>query len=154
MSVDADAALDATLPSGWSVVDIDTSTLAYTTQFQVPMPTGNVPVRVVQIPDGTFAQLAFGGAQLDPITFLGEPAFVDSAPVATGLVSVFWQDGTTVFNVSSLQVGLAELESFVASLEPATTADWSQRFAVAAPVPPAPVEACAPQPSFGQTLDP
>jgi hypothetical protein len=154
ISVDAGSVLNATLPSGWSVVDVGDSALGYATQFQLPMFAATVPVRLTQIPDGTIAQLAFGGAQLDPITFLGEPAFVDIAPAVPGLVSIFWKDDDTVFNVSSPQVGIAELESFVDALEPATVDDWSERFTVSAPEAETPIGDCVPQPSFGSTLDP
>ncbi len=155
MSVDGDATLDATLPAGWSVLDVGASQTSYTTQFQVPVFVGSVAVRLVQIPDGSLPQLTFGGRQLAPVSFLGGPAYLDSAPVDPEVVSIFWQDDNTVFNASTSGLTFAELEVFINTLEPATAREWQERFAVT-PVdatPAADVD-CAPQPNFGPTLNP
>jgi hypothetical protein len=154
MSIDGDATIDLSKPPGWSVLAIGDSKASFTTQFQVPVFTETFPVRLVQVPDGSFPQLTFGGRQLQSTTFLGGPAFVDSAPNDPELVSVYWKDGPTAFNVSSANFSFVDLEHFVESLEPATVAEWTQRFDV--PVPEAPVldPQCAPQPNFGPTLNP
>jgi len=59
-----------------------------------------------------------------------------------------------VFNASSSSLQLADLESFVESLEPVDTQDWNTRFATVVPEAPTEPPACAPQPNFGATLDP
>ncbi|MFT6291839.1 MAG: hypothetical protein ACJAR2_002446 [Ilumatobacter sp.] len=154
MSIDGDATIDLSKPPGWSILDIGDSQVSFTTQFQVPGLAETFPVRLVQIPDGSFPQLAFGGRQLQTTTFLGGPAFIDGAPTNPDMVSIYWKDGPTAFNVSSPNFSFADLERFVESFEPVTVAEWSQQFDV--PVPEALTldTQCAPQPNFGQTLDP
>ena len=154
MSVDGDATIDASLPAGFSVLDIGDATTSYAAVFRVPVFTDTRPARLVQIPNGPISQLTFGGRQLTPVTFLGGPAFLDSAPAVPELVSIFWQDGSTAFNISSAELNFADLESFVASLEPASTSDWSTRFDTPLPAPGQLATDCAPQPDFGPTLDP
>ena len=175
MSIDADATIDISLPAGWSVLSIGDSRPAYTVEFRVPAAGAGPPdttdavtdatgtIRLTQVPEGSFAQLMFGGRQLDPIDFLGAPGFVDVGTVDPAFVSVFWQDATTVFNVSSTAVDVAAIEAFVESLEPVGIEDWNTRFASIATSPPeestAPegpndAIACDPQPSFGVTFDP
>lgn len=154
LSFDDAGTLDGVLPTGWRLVDVGASRVSYSAQFQVPVSGGTVPIRLTQIPDGVFAQLAFGGVQLEPITFLDGPAFIDSAPAAPGTVSILWKDGNTVFNVSTDQAGQGELESFVESLEPATVAGWSERFTRSQPPAQSSGEPCSPQPSFGPRLNP
>jgi len=154
MSLDGNATIDVSLPAGFSVLDIGEAQASFAAQFQVPVFTETRAARLVQIPDGSISQLVFGGRQLAPTTFLGGPAFVDAAPTDPALVSVYWQDGPTVFNVSSAELTFEDLQSFVDALEPATTDDWMQRFDMPVPVAPAPTSTCAPQPSFGPTLNP
>ena len=154
MSVDGDATIDVSLPDGFSVFDIGEAATTFTAQFQVPVFAETRAVRLVQIPDGSISQLMFGARQLAPTTFLGGPAFVDAAPADPALVSVYWQDGRTVFNISSNELTFEDLQSFVDTLEPATTEEWTQRFDSPAPQPTPPGSACAPQPSFGPTLNP
>ena len=79
---------------------------------------------------------------------------VDAAPTDPALVSVYWQDGPTVFNVSSSELTFEDLQSFVDTLEPATPGDWTLRFDVPVPDATASTSACTPQPSFGPTLNP
>ena len=154
MSLDADATIDMSLPTGFSVLDVGDAQAAFATQFQVPVFTETRTARLVQIPDGSISQLMFGARQLSPTTFLRGPAFVEAAPTDPALVSIYWQDGPTVFNVSSNELTFEDLESLVASFEPVTLDDWTQRFEVTAAGVTAPTSACAPQPSFGPTLDP
>ncbi|MGB3734726.1 MAG: hypothetical protein WA964_07205 [Ilumatobacter sp.] len=160
MSIDGDATIDISLPTDWSVFSIGESRTTYSVQFQVPA-TGadaaagaTAPIRIAQVPNGSFAQLMFGGRQLDPIDFLGGPAFIDVGAADPALVSVFWKDSTTVFNASSSELGLADLESFVESLEPVDADAWNTRFGTSEPDAPAEPPACAPQPNFGPTLAP
>ena len=96
----------------------------------------------------------FGGRQLSPTTFLGGPAFIDAAPTDPALVSIYWQDGSTVFNVSSNELTFEDLQAFVDTLDPVTTDDWTRQFVTPVPEPPASTTTCAPQPSFGPTLNP
>ena len=154
MSLDGNATIDVALPTGFSVLDIGTAEASFGAQFQVPVFTETRVARLVQIPDGSISQLMFGGRQLAPTTFLGGPAFVDAAPTDPELVSVYWQDGPTVFNVSSVELTFEDLESFVDTLEPTSADGWTQRFDVPVPEPLAPTSTCAPQPSFGPTLNP
>lgn len=155
LSIDATATIGASLPDGFSIIDVGPWKAVYTVQFQVPGGDGGTDaVRLVQIPDGSMAQLAFGGRQLASVTFLGEPAFVDSAPGVTGLVSIYWQDASTVFNVSSTDMDADGLAAFVGSLVAASPDEWSERFATPGAPAPAPGSACTPQPSFGPTLNP
>jgi hypothetical protein len=135
-------------------------------QFQVPAPGGapaddtltpadaTAPIRITQIPGGSFAQLMFGGRQLEPVDFLGGPAFLDVGSLDPSIVSVFWQDDSTVFNATTNALTFADIEAFVGSFEPITADDWNQRFATAQPEPVADSPTCAPQPNFGPTLDP
>jgi hypothetical protein len=153
-SIDGDATIDVSKPPGWSVLDIGDSRVSFTTQFQVPVLTETFPVRLVQVPDGAYPQLTFGGRQLKSATFLGGPAYLDIAPAAPDLVSIYWKDGSTVFNVSSFNFSFTDLEGFVESLEPATVSEWTQRFDAPIPETPALDTQCAPQPNFGPTLDP
>ncbi len=96
----------------------------------------------------------FGGRQLGATSFLGGPAFLDIAPNDPALVSVYWQDGPTVFNVSSTELTFEDLESFVSTLEPVSLDDWATRFDIPPTAPAAESSACRPQPSFGPTLNP
>jgi hypothetical protein len=161
-SIDGDATIDISLPTDWSVFSIGDSRTSYTVQFQVPAPEGagdagiepTAPIRISQMPGGSFAQLMFGGRQLDPIEFLGAPAFIDVGAADPSLVSVFWQDDSTVFNASSSVLALADIEAFVDVLEPVAIENWNQRFAIAEPEAAAEPPACAPQPNFGPTLNP
>lgn len=154
MSVDGNATIDVSLPAGYSVFDIGDAATTFTAQFQVPVFTETRAARLVQIPDGSISQLMFGARQLAPTTFLGGPAFLDAAPADPELVSIYWQDGRTVFNLSSTELTFDDLQSFVDTLEPATVDEWTQRFDSAVPEPPPVASACAPQPSFGPTLNP
>ncbi len=154
MSLDGNATIDVSLPAGFSVLDIGEAQTSFSAQFQVPVFTETRAARLVQIPDGSISQLMFGGHQLAPTTFLGGPAFIDDAPTDPALVSVYWQDGPTVFNVSSAELTFEDLESFVDTLEPVTTDDWTRRFDVPVPETLAPTSTCSPQPSFGPTLNP
>ena len=154
MSVDGNATIDVSLPAGFSVLDIGEAQTSYTTQFRVPVFTETRAARVVQIPDGSISQLMFGGRQLGATSFLGGPAFLDIAPNDPALVSVYWQDGPTVFNVSSTELTFEDLESFVATLEPVSLDEWATRFDIPPTAPAAAPAACAPQPSFGPTLNP
>ena len=162
MSIDGDATIDITLPTDWSVFSIGDSRTTYIVQFQVPIPgeqagsteTATAPIRMSQVPDGSFAQLMFGGRQLEPVDFLGAPAFIDVGAADPALVSVYWQDDTTVFNASSSALSLADLAVFVESLEPMGVEDWDARFTTAEPEAAAEPSACAPQPNFGPTLSP
>lgn len=153
-SVDALATIDMTLPNGWSIVDVGPSLNLFSAQFQVPRGDATVPVVLDQVPGGTIAQLTFGGRQLQATTFLGDDAFIDSAPLFPNTTSVFWRDADTVFNVRSDQLGFGELEEFVSSLQAVEVGDWETRFGQFEP--PAPVldSTCAPQPVLGDTLDP
>jgi hypothetical protein len=154
MSLDGNATIDVSLPAGFSVLDFGEAQATYSAQFQVPVFAETRAARLVQIPDGSISQLMFGGRQLAPTTFLGGPAFVDAAPTDPALVSVYWQDGSTVFNVSSTELTFEDLESFVDRTEPITADGWTQRFDVPVPEALAPTSTCAPQPSFGPTLNP
>ena len=154
MSIDANATIDVSLPAGYSVFDIGEGQPTYTAQFQVPVFTETRPARLVQIPDGSISQLMFGTRQLAPTTFLGGPAFVDVAPTDPALVSIYWQDGSTVFNVSSTALNFEDLESFVDTLEPATPEEWTRRFSSVLLESPPSDATCSPQPSFGPTLNP
>lgn len=154
MSLDADATIDMSLPTGFSVLDVGDAQPTFATQFQVPVFAETRTARLVQIPDGSISQLMFGARQLAPTTFLRGPAFVESAPNDPALVSIYWQDGPTVFNVSSNELTFEDLESLVDSFEPVTIDDWTQRFEVGAADATAPTSTCAPQPGFGPTLDP
>lgn len=158
MSIDGDATIDISLPADWAIFSIGESVETYVVQFQTPIPGGDAaataPVRLSQAPGGSFAQLMFGGRQLDSVDFLGAPAFLDVGSPDETLVSVYWQDATTVFNISSDGLTIEDLEAFVESLEPVAAEDWNQRFATPEPEPAPEPPACAPQPSFGTTLDP
>ena len=153
-SIDASAAIDISLPDGWSVLDLGESADAFITQFQLPLFAETTPVRLTQIPGGSLSQLTFGGRQLTPTTFLGAPAFVDSAPPTPETVSVYWRDADTVFSITAQELTLDDIERFVVSLEPGTVDSWTSRFAAAVPNPAPADPTCEPQPSFGSTLDP
>lgn len=154
MSIDAGAAIDATLPTGYSVLDLGPAEDQYTTVFQVPAGEATTAVRLDQIPNGSLGQLTFGGRQLEPTTFLDGPAYLDSAPGDPELISVYWQDASTVFNVSSTGSDLAGLESFVRTLVATTPQEWSERFGTPVPTPQELESTCTPQPSFGPSLNP
>lgn len=158
MSIDGDATIDITLPTDWSVFSLGDSRTTYLVQFQTPIPGGEpgatAPIRISQVPGGSLAQLMFGGRQVDPVEFLGAPAFIDVGAADPALVSVYWQDDSTVFNASSNALRFEDIEGFVESLEPVAVEDWNTRFATPEPEPPAEPPACAPQPNFGTTLDP
>lgn len=162
MSIDGDATIDITLPTDWSVFSIGEARTIYTVQFQVPVlgsdaadgDGATAPIRLSQVPDGSLAQLMFGGRQLDPVDFLGAPAFIDVGAADPSLVSVFWQDGSTVFNASSSVLTMTDLEEFVESLEPVGVDDWNQRFGTVEPEIAIEPPSCGPQPNLGPTLDP
>ena len=154
MSVDGEGVIDISLPTGWSVIDVGMSRTSYISEFEVPVFTELVPVRLTQVPGGSFSQLTFGGRQLQTTEFLGGPAFIDTVAGANGATSIYWRDDNTVFNVSSDQLTVVDLESFVAELEPATTADWTTRFDLETPTPTELDALCDPQPSLGSTLNP
>ena len=155
MTLGLDATLNATFPDGWNVVSVGRPKRSYSAQFQVPSVEGTVvPIQLVQIPNGDLAQLAFGGAQLDPITFLGEPAFINAAPAIPGVTTIYWEHEATVFSVSSGVVGVEALEGFVEMLEPATAPEWSERLSAPEPEESATAPGCTPQPSFGPAFDP
>lgn len=154
MTVGPDSTLDASFPAGFSIVDAGVWQTSYAARFAVPDDAAPRFVRLVQIPNGSIAQLTFGGRQLTPTTFGGQPAFVDSAAEDPNLVSIFWKDADTSFNVSSTAMDATELESFVSSLEAASPAAWLERFSAAAPPAPSPTSSCTPQPSLGPTLVP
>ena len=127
MSIDAVGTLDVLLPSGWSVLDIGDSQASYVSQFQVPTDEGTAALRLVQIPDGSFSQLTFGGRQLQPTTLLGGPAFVDTQPNDPNLVSVYWKDGPTVFNASSAELTRDADQAYAASSEVADNPGLTER---------------------------
>lgn len=157
MSIDGDATVDVALPIDWSVVSIGESRTSYSVQFQVPTlenSDGVAPLRITQVPGGALAQLLFGGRQLDPIEFLGAPAFLETSSPNPSAVSVFWRDGPTVFHASSSALALTDIEGFVDTLEPVAVDEWNQRFPTAEPGITAAAPACSPQPSFGPTLQP
>lgn len=154
MSIDNRASIDATLPSGWSVFDVGASATSYSAQFQVPVESGTAPVQLSQIPNGSLAQLAFGGRQLASTQFLGSSAWIDRAPFFPDSVSVFWKDEDTVFNASSGVLSFEELESFIGSMKPASSNEWRERFGLPVPVDPPVDETCGVQPSLGPTLNP
>ncbi len=178
MSIDGDATIDVTLPTDWSVFSLGESRTIYSARFDVPVDPpasgdGSDPadeqgddeqgeldgggpsasVLLLQTPGGSFAELMFGGRQLDPVAFLGGPAFVEIDSPDPALVSVFWQDSTTVFNLSSTSATLADLEAFAASLAPVDVEQWTARFGASDPAPAAVAPQCAPQPSFGPTFE-
>ncbi len=157
MSIDGDATIDVTLPTDWSVFSLGESRTIYSVRFDVPVDSGDVvdasaSVLLVQTPGGSFAELMFGGRQLDPVAFLGGPAFLEIDAPDPALVSVFWKDSTTVFNLSSTSATLADLEAFAASLAPVGIDQWATRFGEAEAAPVAATPQCAPQPSFGPTF--
>ena len=154
MSVDDLATIDVSLPEGWSVLDIGPSVTSYDVQFQVPRFDSIATVALSQAPNGSLAQLAFGGRQLQETFFLGDLAYVDAAPLSPGSTSVFWRDGSTVFNIRSDQLDFVDLEDFVAGLDTVSVAEFSDRFDQ--PIPPAPAldTDCSPQPELGTTLSP
>lgn len=158
MSIDGDATIDVNVPTDWSIFSVGESVPTYVVQFQVPVPgddTGaTTPVRLTQAPGGSLAQLMFGGRQLEPIDFLGLPAYIDIGSPNGSLTSVYWQDADTVFNVSSDAATVEDLEAFVESLEPVAVDDWDQQFAPPEPEPAPEPSACAPQPGFGPSLTP
>jgi len=162
MSIDLDATVDISLPTDWSVFSIGDSRTAYTVQFQLGTPPNDrnddaeagPSIRITQVPDGSFAQLMFGGRQLDPIEFLGAPAFIDVGSPDPSLVNVFWQDDSTVFNATSSALSLDDVAAFIDSFEPVAIQDWNQRFSTSEPELAAEASDCAPQPNFGSTLDP
>jgi hypothetical protein len=154
MAFDQSSALNASLPDGFSIIDQGAWQTSYRTRFQVPVDGVTKSARLVQIPNGSLAQLTFGGRQLEPRSFAGEPAYIDAAPDDPNMLSVFWQDAGTVFQLDSTDMNLAELEAFVSTLVATTPADWSERFSTPAPTPPQPTSSCAPQPSLGPSLDP
>ena len=153
-SVDDLATIDVGLPDGWTVLDIGPSVTSFDVQFQVPRFDSTASVALSQAPNGSLAQLAFGGRQLQETVFLGDVAYVDSAPLSPGSTSVFWRDGATVFNIRSDELDFIDLEDFVIGLDTVSVAEFSERFDQ--PVPPTePIDAgCTPQPSLGTTLDP
>ncbi len=159
-SVDAEGTIDIDLPADWAVFSVGESRPQYSARFEVPTPAPTpdsaetASLTLTQVPGGSFAQLMFGGRQLDPIDFAGAPGFIDIAPLNPSLVSVFWKDGDTVFNISSTELSVGELDGFVKLLEPATVADWNTRFATQTPAASATDSACNPQPNFGSTLRP
>ncbi|MEP1124089.1 MAG: hypothetical protein ABJH68_09405 [Ilumatobacter sp.] len=155
MSIDGDATIDVTLPVDWSVFSLGDSRTIYSVRFDVPGGGEGAPASalLVQTPGGSFAELMFGGRQLDPVTFLDGPAFIEIDSPDPTLVSVFWQDSTTVFNLSSNTATLADLEAFAASLTPVGLDEWTARFGAADPVPAAVAPPCSPQPSFGTTFE-
>lgn len=153
-SIDGLATIDMALPTGWSVIDIGPSVNTFTAQFQVPVGATTAPVVLAQSPGGSLAQLAFGGRQFQATTFLGDAAFVDSAPLSPNVTSVFWRDDNTVFNVRSDQLGFADLEEFILSLEAVEISDWETRFDQVEPPAPPLESSCTPQPSLGTTLNP
>ncbi|MGA9278797.1 hypothetical protein [Ilumatobacter sp.] len=154
MSIDSGARIEATLPEGYSVLDIGDGQDSYTAQFQVPVDGATATVRLTQIPDGALGQLTFGGRQLESTTFLDQPAFVDAAPTDPDLVSLFWQDASTVFNLSSTELDADGLASFTETLTATTPEEWSERFTTPAPPQPTLESTCTPQPTFGPTLNP
>lgn len=153
-SIDGDATLDISLPPDWSVFSIGDSQTAYTAQFQVPIADETRTLRLTQIPNGSFAQLAFGGRQLQPTTFLDGPAFLDAGALDPNLASVFWQDDNTVFNASSTELSLGEIGAFIDAMEPASIDGWNRRFGSEPPDLSSEPPACAPQPNLGPTLNP
>ena len=154
MSIDGSATVDAALPAGFSTLDVGTWQPTYSARFQVPAGDTTQPVRLVQIPNGSISQLTFGGRQLEPITFGGEPAFADSSPNSPNLVSIYWTDASTAFNISSDGLDRPALETFVSTLDATTVADWTERFATDIPAQETLSSTCRPQPSLGPTLDP
>jgi hypothetical protein len=154
MTLSDGGALDASLPEGFSVIDVGQWQTTYTADFQVPTDDGTASARLTQIPNGSLAQLAFGGRQLAPETFLDGPAFIDSAPSQAGLTSIFWTDAGTVFNISSTEIGAPELAAFVDSLVATDATEWSEQFATPAPPAPALSSDCQPQPSLAPNLNP
>lgn len=154
MSLDGSATIDVALPAGFSVLDIGAAEASFDAQFQVPVFTETRAARLVQIPDGSISQLVFGGRQLASTSFLNGPAFIDAIPTDPTMISIYWQDGPTVFSASSNELTFEDLESFVDSLEPTTPDGWTQRFDTQLPDAVAPASTCAPQPNFGTTLNP
>lgn len=153
-SIDADATLDISLPPDWSVFSIGDNQITYTAQFQVAISDETRSLRLAQVPNGSYAQLAFGGRQLQPTTFLGGPAFIDTGALDPNLVSVFWKDTDTVFNASSPELSLSEIEAFIEAMEPASLDAWNRRFGTERPDLSSEAPACTPQPNLGSTLDP
>jgi len=154
MSIDASANVAAALPAGFSVLDIGAWQPVYSARFQVPAGDTTQPVQLLQIPNGSISQLTFGGSQLTPITFAGEPAFLDAAPSNPNVVSIFWKDASTVFNISSEGLDQAALETFVSTFQATTVADWDERFATVTPAPLPLSSSCVPQPGLSSTLNP
>ena len=101
MSLDGSATIDVALPAGFSVLDIGAAEASFDAQFQVPVFTETRAARLVQIPDGSISQLVFGGRQLASTSFLNGPAFIDAIPTDPTMISIYWQDGPTVFSASS-----------------------------------------------------
>ncbi len=151
ITIDDAQTIAAALPEGFTVVDSGAWRPSYSAQFQVPVDDGTQPALLVQIPGGSLGQLTFGGRQLEPLTFLGGPAFTDQDPTTT---RVYWQDASTVFSLSSTALGVAGLERFAGTLVATTPAEWAQRFSTSAPADPAIESTCQPQPSFGPQLVP
>lgn len=158
MSINGDATIDITLPTDWSIFSLGESRTTYTAQFQVPAPDAEdgatTPLLISQVPGGSFAQLMFGGRQLDAVDFLGASAFLDVGAADPALVSVYWRDDTTVFNASSTTLTFDAVAAFVESLEPVGVEDWNARFATTEPETVVERPVCAPQPNFGSTLSP
>ncbi|WP_040496323.1 hypothetical protein [Ilumatobacter nonamiensis] len=154
MAFDANSALNVSMPGGFSIIDAGTWQTSFTAQYQVPVEGATKTARLVQVPNGSLAQLTFGGRQLAPSPFAGDPAYIESAPGDPNLVSIYWQDADTVFHLSSIDMTLAELESFVSTLEATTPEEWSERLSTPIPAAPTVTTSCTPQPSLGPTLDP
>ena len=153
-SVDVAGVIDMTLPTGWDVIAVGPNRNRYVAVFQVGTEEAPAAIRLEQIPGGTLADLAFGNRQLVDAEFLGKPAFVDAQPFVPDLTSVYFQDGDTVFTLSSTDVDLVGLGEFVESLEPVTAVEFTLRYQAAVPPEPVVESDCAPQPSFGPTLSP
>ncbi len=162
MSV-VDGTVDISSVPGWSVIDSGPSADLYSAVFRVPIEGGaTVPVRVEQVPGGAIAQMAFGGRQLEPTTFLGRSAHLDTTAAESGVTRVLWRDGATAFAVSSGDADIDALAEFVDTLEPATPTAWTERFGASASDPGGSAEpassdagdACTPQPRLGPGLDP
>lgn len=154
MGISGDATIDAILPPGYTVIDGRKWRPAYSAQFVVTENNTARRVRLVQIPRGSLSQLGFGGRPLEPIKFAGGPAFIDSAPNDPKLVSIYWQDGPTVFNVSSTEYKRSGLKRFVKTLRPVRVDRWTERLNADVPPPAEPASTCEPQPKFGATLSP
>lgn len=148
-NIDVDrGVIDVSLPAGWEII----SDGIYTGEFEIGLPieanAGASPFLLVQYPSSELAFAAFGGTQLEPLTFLGSQAWIGRGLDDPSDVTIVGTFGDTAFRVEVSGLTIPQIETEMLKLQAGTIDDWIERFGALDQPDPIDLRTCLDQPEF------